>query len=132
MVGTAVYQVGLASLTQPKNLSVLKLGAQNTEPPARSGASTPAIRPWMWKSGMTTRPRSTSVKARVRLTLRALAQTLAWVSGTILGREVEPEVWSTRATSDGAAGPPDAGTRPGTAPVSSRKRPAPFSGVVSS
>ena len=47
MVGTAVYQVGLASSIQAKKRSALKPGVQNTRPPADSGASTPAIRPWM-------------------------------------------------------------------------------------
>ena len=47
MVGTAVYQVGFASSIQPKNFSALKPGVQNTRPPADSGASVPAIRPWM-------------------------------------------------------------------------------------
>jgi hypothetical protein len=45
MVGTAVYQVGLASSIQPKNFSALKPGVQNTCEPAASGASTPAMRP---------------------------------------------------------------------------------------
>src|SRR5258708_7240964 len=127
MVGTAVYQVGLASLTQPKNFNALNPGVQNTDPPAESGASTPAIRPWMWNSGMITRPGSASLGGGVWLTLRALAQTLRWVRGTIFGREVVPEVCSPRATSDGAAGPPTVGARPGGGPASSRKRPAPFS-----
>ena len=45
MVGTAVYQVGLASSIQPKNLRALKPGVQNTCEPAANGASTPAMRP---------------------------------------------------------------------------------------
>ena len=51
------------------------------------------------------------------LTLRALAQVLPCVSGTILGREVVPEVWSTRATSEGTAGPGAVGARFGAAPA---------------
>ena len=47
MVGTAVYQVGLASSIQAKNFSALNPGVQNTCEPADSGASTPAISPWM-------------------------------------------------------------------------------------
>ncbi|HWR88162.1 MAG TPA: AMP-binding protein, partial [Acidiferrobacterales bacterium] len=40
MVGTAVYQFGLASSIQAKNLSALKPGVQNTLPPAASVDST--------------------------------------------------------------------------------------------
>src|SRR3989344_2826330 len=47
MVGTAVYQVGLASSIQAKNLSALKPGVQNTLPPAQSVDSTEPMRPWM-------------------------------------------------------------------------------------
>ncbi len=92
MVGTAVYQVGRASCIHPKNFSALKPGVQNTEPPAAKGAKTAAIRPWIWKSGMTLSPRSAAVRARLLPMLRAEAHTLRWDSGTILGREVVPEV----------------------------------------
>ncbi len=51
MVGTAVYQVGFDS-SIAKNFSALNPGVQNTEPPRDSGASSPAISPWMWNSGM--------------------------------------------------------------------------------
>ena len=47
MVGTAEYQVGFASASQPKTLSALKPGAQYTLPPEWSVASTQAMRPWM-------------------------------------------------------------------------------------
>ncbi len=47
MVGTAVYQVGLASSISAKNLSALNPGVQNTEPPRDSGAERPAISPWI-------------------------------------------------------------------------------------
>ena len=47
MVGTAVYQLGLASSIQLKNFSALKPGVQKTCEPAASGARTPAIKPWM-------------------------------------------------------------------------------------
>ena len=39
MVGTAVYQVGLASSISAKNLSALNPGVQNTAPPRESGAA---------------------------------------------------------------------------------------------
>ena len=45
IVGTAVYQVGLASSIHVKNFSALKPGVQNTAEPADSGASTPAMSP---------------------------------------------------------------------------------------
>ena len=59
MVGTAVYQVGCASSSQPKNRSALKPGVQTTEAPAAERApAPPPIRPWMWNSGMMLRQRS--------------------------------------------------------------------------
>ena len=66
MVGTAVYQVGLASPSHAKKRSALKPGVQNTLPPAASDASTAAIRPWMWKSGMMLRQRSSGVERERR------------------------------------------------------------------
>src|SRR5664279_3104454 len=71
MVGTAVYQVGLASSIHWKNLSALKPGVQYTAEPAETGASTPAMRPWMWKSGMMLRPTSPGASARLVRMLRA-------------------------------------------------------------
>ena len=102
MVGTAVYQVGVASSIQPKNFSALKPGVQNTCEPADSGASTPAIRPWMWNSGMMFRPRSAGVNCSVRAMLRGRgAQVGAASAARSSGREVVPEVCSTIATSSG-------------------------------
>ena len=66
MVGTAVYQVGCASLSQAKKRSALKPGVQNTLPPAASDDSTAAISPWMWNSGMMLRQRSPGVSAERR------------------------------------------------------------------
>ena len=48
--------VGFTSAIQEKNLSALKPGEQHTSPPAESGASSAAMRPWMWKSGMIDEP----------------------------------------------------------------------------
>ena len=45
MVGTAVYQVGLASSIWPKNFSALKPGVQNTEPPRRQRGEQPRDQP---------------------------------------------------------------------------------------
>ena len=62
---------GRASSIQPKNFSALKPGVQKMPPPAASGASMPAIRPWMWNSGMMLRPRSAAVSASVSAMLPA-------------------------------------------------------------
>ena len=99
MVGTAVYQVGRASSIQAKNFSALKPAVQNTCEPAASGASTPAIRPWIWNSGMMLRPQSVALNCSVWRMLAADAARLRCDSGTILGREVVPEVCSTIDTS---------------------------------
>src|SRR5690606_35910735 len=90
MVGTAVYQVGLASSSQWKKRSALKPGLQNTLPPAASEESTAATSPWIWNSGMMLRQRSVAASCSVAPTLRAEAARLAWRSGTSLGRDVVP------------------------------------------
>src|SRR5690606_40591236 len=82
IVGTAVYQVGCACSIHAKNFSALNPGVQHTWPPAESGASTPAISPWMWNSGMTFSPRSPEDSDRNSRMLRADAQTLRCASGT--------------------------------------------------
>ena len=131
IVGTAVYQVGLASPSHAKNLSALNPGVQHTVPPALSGASNAAMRPWMWNSGITQSPTSPLVSERVRRMLCADAHTLRCASGTILGRDVVPDVCSTRAMSSGDAmrgacgGVGPAGIVPG---KSSVKLPAPSPG----
>src|SRR5260221_123955 len=88
IVGTAVYQVGCTSDNHPKNLSALNPGEHHTAPPTESGASSAAIRPWMWNSGITHRPRSCAVSASDATMLRAEAHTFACASGTILERDV--------------------------------------------
>src|SRR5690606_6751200 len=105
MVGTAVYQVGWASSSQAKNFSALKPGVANTLAPADRLDATAAIRPWMWNSGMMLRQRSSGVSAKVSRMLRAVAQMLRWLSGTVLGRDVVPEVCSTSAMSSVPAWP---------------------------
>ena len=67
----------------------------------------------MWNSGMMLSPRSAAVKARVRAMCWAEAHKLACDRGTILGREVVPEVCSTMDTSDGWASPGDSAAMPG-------------------
>ena len=74
-------------------------GVHTTDPPAASGASSPAIRPWMWKSGITLRDRSSLVSASESAMLRAERARLRWRRGTILGRDVVPDVCNTRAMS---------------------------------
>ena len=105
MVGTAVTQLGRAASSQPKKRNALKPGVQQTEPPAASEASTAAISPWMWNSGMMLRHASSGVSASTPPMCFADAQTLACVSGTIFGRDVVPEVCSISATSAASAGP---------------------------
>ena len=102
MVGTAVYQLGPNSAKREKKLSALKPSVQTTEPPACSDDSTAAISPWMWNSGMTLRQRSASPSASVAAMWPAEAVTLRCISGTILGRDVVPEVCSTSAISSGS------------------------------
>ena len=76
---------------------------QKTRLPAASGASTPAISPWMWNSGMMFSPQSAGPKASVRAICCADAARLRCDSGTIFGREVVPEVCSSIETSSGSA-----------------------------
>ncbi len=84
----------------------------------------------MWNSGMMLRPRSLAVKPSEARMLAAEAQTLDCFSGTILGRDVVPDVCSTSAMSSGCAGPEFAAfltaSPSGKASV---KLPAPLSGV---
>src|SRR5271165_4161176 len=77
---------------------------------------------------MMLRPRSLGVSARLAQILRAEAQTFLWVKGTIFGRDVVPEVCSTKAISSGPGAPLAAGVLAGAAPVSRLKRPAPSAG----
>src|SRR5689334_17097530 len=105
MVGTAVYQLGVTSSSQPKNLSALKPGVQEMEAPADSEESTAAMSPCIWNSGMMLRQLSSDLSARVRAILLAEAVTFLWLSGTIFGRDVVPDVCSTSATSSACAGP---------------------------
>src|ERR1700722_179223 len=105
MVGTAVYQVGLASSISAKNFSALKPGVQNTAPPRESGAQRPAINPWIWNKGMTLSALSLSESSSEVAMLPAEVQMLACRSGTIFGREVVPEVCKIRAMSCASAGP---------------------------
>ena len=121
MVGTAVYQVGRTSSNCWKMRRALKPGAQWTDAPARMEALTAAISPWMWNSGMMFRHRSAGFSASEAAICPAEAARLAPDKGTIFGREVVPEVCSTRAMSSGSAGGAASGTEP---PTSRLKLPA--------
>ena len=119
MVGTAVYQVGSSSDSQPWNDGAWKPGVQMTLAPAESEERSAATRPWMWKSGITLRQRSPGVSSSVAATLPADSVSRRWVSGTIFGRAVVPDVWRTSAVSSSRASsalprPPRTG-RPGAA-----------------
>ncbi len=84
---------------QAKNCSALKPGAHQIDAPAASEAETAAIRPWIWNSGITFRQRSAGVRSSDTWMCSAEAQIFDWSSGTILGRDVVPEVCRIRATS---------------------------------
>src|SRR5205814_6210705 len=101
MVGTAVYQVGRTSWSQWKKRNALNPAEHDTCAPALSEASTAAIKPWMWNSGMMLRHTSSGVSCNEVAMFRAEAVTLRCSSGTSLGREVDPDVCSTSATSSG-------------------------------
>src|SRR5213078_1090567 len=103
MVGTPVYHVGFTSSIHPKNFKALKPGEQHTSPPAESGAESAAMRPWIWKSGMITRPRSFGVSASVLRMFEADAAMFLCARGTIFGRDVVPDVCNTSAMSSGDA-----------------------------
>jgi len=103
MVGTAVYQLGRAASSQPNTRSASKPGAHQIEAPAARLDEIAASRPWMWNSGIMFMQRSAGVSASEAPMWRAEAATLRCSSGTILGREVVPEVCRISATSSGPA-----------------------------
>ena len=82
----------------------------------------------MWNSGMTLRQRSSGVSASVVRMWRAEAARLRCSSGTILGREVVPEVCSTSATSS-ACGGLARSTAAGAVPASGRSSNQPAGAV---
>src|SRR5262249_20575885 len=65
MVGTAVYQVGRTSAILVRRRGAVTPVVQQTWPPADKGANVPAIRPWIWNSGMILSPRSAFENASV-------------------------------------------------------------------
>src|SRR5262249_51470163 len=103
IAGTAVYQVGRNSLSQPKKASASKSGGQITLDPAANAATSPEMSPCTWNSGSTLSNRSRGQSAKVVPTLCAERHTAAWVSGTIFGRDEVPEVNRIKASSVSAA-----------------------------
>ena len=81
MVGTAVYQVGWKASSHSKKRKALKSPGQAMAPPAERGASSPAMSPWIWKRGITSRQRSSEVRARDSAMLAAETERLACVRG---------------------------------------------------
>lgn len=63
MVGTAVYQFALWAVKSAQKSDAENLGGTTTDPADRRGARKAASRPWTWKSGITRRVRSLSVRA---------------------------------------------------------------------
>src|SRR5580700_70029 len=116
MVGTAEYQVGANSRSQPKKRLTSQPGVQTTPAPAASDVITVAIRPWPWNSGSTFRQRSASLNCSAATALKAEVQILAWVSGTIFGRDVVPDVNKSSAVAPGPSGSDDGS--PAAAPAS--------------
>ena len=110
MVGTAVYQVGRASLSHWKKRSALKPGVQKTLPPAASEDSTAAISPWMWNSGMMLRQRSSGRQAERRADMARRGGEIGMAAAApASGRDVVPEVCSNSAMSPASANPGAAG-----------------------
>src|SRR5580704_3140820 len=127
MVGTAEYQVGAKSRSQPKKRLTSQPGVQTTPPPAASDVITVAIRPWPWNSGSTFRQRSASLSLSAATALKAEVQILACVSGTIFGRDVVPDVNNNSAVTPGPTGSDDGSpavpasvNRPAASPVGVR------------
>src|SRR6202171_4150047 len=107
MVGTAEYQVGANSRSQPKKRLTSHPGVQTTPLPAASDVITVAMRPWPWNSGSTFRQRSVSLSCSAATALKAEVQILACVSGTICGRDVVRDVNKNSAVVPGPTGSDD-------------------------
>src|SRR5580658_6888485 len=130
MVGTAEYQVGANSRSQPKKRLTSQPGVQTTAPPAASDVITVAMRPWPWNSGSTFRQRSASLSCSAATALQAEVQILACVSGTIFGRDVVPDVNKNSAMAPGPTGSGDGA--PAAVPASVNRPAASPVGVSSS
>ena len=93
IAGTAVYQVGRNSFSQPKNAAASKPGVQTTLEPAANAADKPGDQAMPMEQRQHAEqsvPRSKCQGRRQRC--GPIRQTLAWVSGTVFGRDVLPEV----------------------------------------
>src|SRR6056297_4087787 len=109
MVGTAVYHVGRASFMLLKKFSALNPVEHQIDAPADSEAATAASSPWMWNNGITFMQRSSDTSVSESAICCAEAVTLDCSNGTILGRDVVPEVCRISATSSGPGSPSSAG-----------------------
>ena len=108
MVGTAEYQVGANSRSQPKKRLTSQPGLQTTPAPAASDVITVAMRPWPWNSGNTFKQRSASLSCNAATALKAEVQILICVNGTIFGRDVVPDVNKNSAMAPGPTGSDEA------------------------
>src|SRR5258708_17598830 len=130
MVGTAEYQVGANSRSQPKKRATSQPGVQTTPAPAASDVITVAMRPGPWNSGSTFRQRSASLSCNAATALNADVQILPWVSGTIFGRDVVPDVNKNSAVAPGPIGSDDGSpaavppsvNRPAASPVGAQSK----------
>src|ERR1051326_7647226 len=102
MVGTAEYQVARWLSSSGQNVNGSNFGGTTTVPPELSVAIVEAIRPWMWKSGITQKATSAGVSAYVRAMFSAEKCRLRCRSGTCLGGAVVRLGCSSRATLSGA------------------------------
>ena len=94
IVGTAVYQVqAYCSMTwKNRRAENLPFRGRMRVPPEQRVVRVEAMRPWMWKRGMTLNVVSVGVRERVEMILETDARRLEWVSGTAFGAPVVPDV----------------------------------------
>ena len=86
----------------------------------------------MWNIGNMCRQRSAGPSSSERAMFRAEAARLRWLSGTVRGKALVPEVWSTSAISSGPPGPPRSVAASGASVVSSNApASAPGAGEIS-
>ena len=86
IVGTAVYQVGRSSSIHPGRRARVEPGRCTRRCRRRRVTpSSAATMPWMWKSGITLRQRSSGPSPSVAATLRGRRQQVCSVSGTSFG-----------------------------------------------
>ena len=87
-----MYQVGFASSRLEKKERALKPDEHQIEAPAVKDAETAAMRPWIWKSGITFIHLSEKDNDKDCAIFEADAAILDCNNGTIFGLDVVPEV----------------------------------------